>query len=236
MYLEFKVEVLGKYMKSIYPAVIICIVITVISGVVFFHKNSINIIKSPPESLAQWYKPHNKRQVWLHNMFKLRRQMQAIAFYADIKHEKNLKKWTKQFSEHYIKIATMVPQWAKKIDRDALSALHNKVKNNNYQEIDLPLKEIEQTCNNCHDDYRAITAIKYRAPDFSKLQVNSKAYSYHMKKLSHTVNQIKIASVDNMKDIANESFHNLESGIIELGKTCINCHKNKKQTYIYRYC
>ena len=36
----------------------------------------------PPTSLAQWYKPANKRQVWLHNMFKLRRELQAVVEYA----------------------------------------------------------------------------------------------------------------------------------------------------------
>ena len=39
-------------------------------------------LKKPPASLEQWYKPANKRQVWLHTMFRLRREMQAIAEYA----------------------------------------------------------------------------------------------------------------------------------------------------------
>ena len=35
-----------------------------------------------PESLAEWYKPKNERQVWLHTMFAMRRELQAIAEYA----------------------------------------------------------------------------------------------------------------------------------------------------------
>ena len=31
-----------------------------------------------PESLARWYKPENKRQVWLHTMFAMRRELQAV--------------------------------------------------------------------------------------------------------------------------------------------------------------
>ena len=36
----------------------------------------------PPSTIAQWYKPANKRQVWLHTMFRLRREMQAMGEYA----------------------------------------------------------------------------------------------------------------------------------------------------------
>ncbi|MCK5336958.1 MAG: hypothetical protein KAQ67_12390, partial [Gammaproteobacteria bacterium] len=35
-------------------------------------------LDTPPASLEKWYKPANKRQVWLHTMFRLRREMQAI--------------------------------------------------------------------------------------------------------------------------------------------------------------
>ena len=46
------------------------------------------VLDKPPESLKQWYKPDNKRQVWLHTMFRLRREMQAINEYADQKDAK----------------------------------------------------------------------------------------------------------------------------------------------------
>ena len=36
----------------------------------------------PPASIAQWYKPQNERQVWLHTMFGLRRSMTAIQEYV----------------------------------------------------------------------------------------------------------------------------------------------------------
>ncbi len=64
--------------------------VLVISGIVYKHKDKAIIIKTPPAELAQWYKPENKRQVWLHNMFKLRREMQAVQFYATEKDKKHL--------------------------------------------------------------------------------------------------------------------------------------------------
>ena len=36
----------------------------------------------PPESLAQWYKPANKRQVWLHTLFRLRREILTVFDYT----------------------------------------------------------------------------------------------------------------------------------------------------------
>ena len=70
-----------------------CLLVVIVGGIVYLHKDRVTLIKSPPASLAQWYKPENERQVWLHNMFKLRREMQAIRLYSDNKDAKHQDKW-----------------------------------------------------------------------------------------------------------------------------------------------
>ena len=42
-----------------------CLLVMIVAGIVYFHKDRVILIKSPPASLAQWYKPENKQQVWL---------------------------------------------------------------------------------------------------------------------------------------------------------------------------
>ena len=64
----------------------------------------------PPASLEQWYKPANKRQVWLHTMFRLRREMQAIGEYAEQNDRAAMDKWIKRLEKDYKKIADMVPE------------------------------------------------------------------------------------------------------------------------------
>ena len=49
-------------------------------------------LATPPASLEKWYKPANKRQVWLHTMFRLRREMQAIREYAKQNNRPGMKK------------------------------------------------------------------------------------------------------------------------------------------------
>ncbi|MDX2458131.1 MAG: hypothetical protein QNL87_11555, partial [Gammaproteobacteria bacterium] len=95
-----------------------CLLVVIVGGIIYIHKDRVILIKSPPASLAQWYKPENRRQVWLHNMFKLRREMQAVRFYADIKDVKHLEKWVMLLSEHYLKLGEMVPEWKKKLDME----------------------------------------------------------------------------------------------------------------------
>ena len=58
-------------------------------------------LKVPPKEMGKWYKPANKRQVWLHTMFRLRREMQAMAMYADKAQQADLEKWANKFSEDY---------------------------------------------------------------------------------------------------------------------------------------
>ena len=119
-------------MRWIYFIVLQFILVLAIAGLVYKHKDKATIIKSPPKELAQWYKPENKRQVWLHNMFKLRREMQAVQFYAEQKDSKHLKKWALAFNEHYLKIGKMMPTWNKKLDVATLASLQNHAMNQDY--------------------------------------------------------------------------------------------------------
>jgi cytochrome c556 len=198
----------------------------------------VNVVKTPPSSLSQWYKPENKRQVWLHNMFKLRREMQAVEFYAQNQDPERLEKWSKRLSEHYLKIADMVPEWKDKLSPQLIVNLNQQVEDNNFYEIPNTLKELSKNCQSCHTDYQSTTAAMYRAPDFSGITLiqNKETgleipYTQHMDKLSKQVNQIKIAAEDGMKELALSSLVELTTDMNLLGETCSNCHKNEIEAY-----
>tara|TARA_R110001592_G_scaffold103298_1_gene291130 strand:+ start:9722 stop:10594 length:873 start_codon:yes stop_codon:yes gene_type:complete len=204
-----------------------------IANVIYTHTGKINAVKMPPKSLSQWYKPENKRQVWLHNMFKLRREMQAVEFYAAQQDSIRLSKWATRLSEHYLKIAEMVPEWQNELDTQTLATLQDTVKQNNFDQVPHELKKLSVSCDSCHKDYQASTAALYRAPDFKDIQINgSNSYTEHMETLSKQINQIKIASEDGMKSLALSSLSELEKGIHTLGKTCSNCHKDSSEVYV----
>ncbi|MCP4486454.1 MAG: hypothetical protein GY820_03910 [Gammaproteobacteria bacterium] len=201
-------------------------------GIAYIHKDRVHITKSPPESLAQWYKPDNKRQVWLHNMFKLRREMQAVEFYASNGNAVLLRKWADSFGKHYLAIAEMVPEWGGKLDIEEMMDLQAAVSNNNFQDVPRLLKHIGGNCQSCHTDYRAIVATMYRAPDFSTNEISpSSSFNEHMKELIKQLNQIKIASEDGMKELSLKSLSNLKKGINELGQACPDCHKPDLKPY-----
>jgi cytochrome c556 len=211
--------------------------------ITYTHTDFVNAVKVPPSSLSQWYKPENKRQVWLHNMFKLRREMQAVEFYAQNKDPVLLDKWAKRLNEHYFKISEMVPEWEDKLSHEILANLRDQVEHNKFNEIPNTLEDLSQNCQSCHTDYRVTTAALYRAPDFSNITLNSETtlgsettvtaipYTQHMDMLSKQVNQIKIATEDDMKDLALSSLSDLVHGMNTLGETCSNCHKNEIEAY-----
>lgn len=209
-----------------------CLLIAVVAAVAYFHKDKVNLQKAPPESLAKWYKPENKRQVWLHNMFKLRREMQAVKLYSTNNEDELLDKWTAQLSKHYLGISDMVPEWNKELDLGALTRLQNSVKDRDQQSVSLALDDLNNTCNSCHQDYRTTVATMYRAPDFSSIKLSqSGTYKEHMKGLVQQVNQIKIASEDGKRDVALSSLSELKHGINVQGETCVQCHKNETKDY-----
>ena len=170
-------------------------------------------------------------------MFKLRREMQAVEFYANEQDPERLEKWSKRLTEHYLKIADMVPEWQGKLSSQIITNLNHQVVHNQFSEIPNTLEELSQNCQSCHTDYRSTTAAKYRAPDFSGITLLSRAlgseipYTQHMDKLSKQVNQIKIASEDGMKDLALSSLAELTEGMGLLGETCSNCHKSEIEAY-----
>lgn len=222
----------ANIMRWIYFIVLQSILVLIVVGVVYQHSDKTIIVKTPPKELAKWYKPENKRQVWLHNMFKLRREMQAVQFYADKKDDELLGAWTLKLNKHYLEIGKMIPDWNKKLDKATLSHLQASVVNQEYTSVSAAVNTLQKNCDSCHIDYQAITALTYRAPNFSKIEMKpSVSFDSHMQTLIKNVNQIKIASEDGMPDLALSSLDELKQGMNELGQVCSDCHKQDKKTY-----
>lgn len=186
----------------------------------------------PPASIAQWYKPQNERQVWLHTMFSLRREMQAITEYAAADEQALTQKWAERFARHYLKIAEMVPEWKDELDYQWLERLQLAAGTGDRAGIERALKKIGQGCNACHREYRAVTAMLYRSPAFGNIRIKNSAdgsteqFADAMEQLSLLINRIKIATDDDRPGVALASLQQLRTGLADLAETCAACHKD----------
>lgn len=219
-------------MRWLYFFVLQVAIIAAVVGLVYKHQDKATVIKTPPKELEQWYKPANKRHVWLHTMFALRREMQAVKFYAEQQNAPHLLSWVGKLNEHYRKISTMVPQWQSKLDLTAIAALSNASVANDYNEVIQQVTRVQQSCDSCHNDYQAITALTYRAPNFKPIQVTQdRDFISHMDLLTQQVNQVKIASLDGFTELALTSVDELSHSMNELGQVCVDCHKKDRRKY-----
>ena len=219
-------------MRWRYFIILQTIILLVAAGLVFKHQDKAKLIKTPPIELAKWYKPENKRQVWLHTMFKLRREMQAVEFYAQQQDAEHMQVWTKQLAEHYLKIADMVPAWQKKLTINTMEDLKFASEQQDFSSVLIKHKALQKSCDSCHDDYQAITALTYRTPDFSNIQITPElSFVDHMDTLTRQVNQIKISAQDGNKALALSSLAGLNDEMITLGETCVDCHKKDRKPY-----
>lgn len=201
-------------------------------ALVYLHKDRVQLVKLPPESLAEWYKPQNKRHVWLHNMFKLRREIQAVKHYAQLGLAEPLALWTERLNEHYQKIREMVPEWGGRLDQDTMSALIAAQQANQYDKFGSLLGDLQKSCDSCHTQFRAVTAALYRAPDFQEMRVkSSQSLPETMKALNQKVNSIKIAIGAEDQIWALNSLGELKAGINEVGVLCENCHSYLPKVY-----
>ncbi len=219
-------------MRWRYFIILQAIILLLAVGLVYKHQDKVTLVKTPPTELAQWYKPENKRQVWLHNMFKLRREMQAVEFYAQNKDAEHLQKWVVQLNQHYVKISDMVPVWQNKLSLETMSELIKASEENDFSSVLVQHKVMQKSCDSCHDDYQAITALTYRTPDFSNIQITHEiSFVEHMDTLTRQVNQIKISAQDGNKPLALASLADLTDSMESLGGSCVDCHKKDRQAY-----
>ncbi len=186
---------------------------------------------TPPDSLEQWYKPANKRQVWLHTMFRLRREMQAIGEYAEQNDQPGMYKWIKRLDKDYNKIADMVPEWKKLIKPRLLPELEMFAEKGDAYRVDKTLKMIQRTCDDCHFDYQPLVTAIYRSPHYDDIRLkdingNPQRFEDNMQELSNSVNRILIALDDGHKAVALQASRNLADQLQNLGRSCDSCHKD----------
>ncbi len=189
-------------------------------------------LSQPPASLAKWYKPTNKRQVWLHTMFRLRRAVQAVEDYGNEGNYSAMQKWAKKLAKDYRSIPDMIPEWQDDVDTDWVDRLVQAAQEENLQQARLALRKLKLTCKSCHREYRAIVAAQYRSPDYSDINLldsktNQKIkFKQSMENLSHTVNRIMIALQDDQIKVARDSSQTLNRQLQDLGASCKTCHKD----------
>lgn len=187
----------------------------------------------PPESLANWYKPVNARQVWLHTMFSLRREMQAVSEYVAREDRVRLVKWAERLVDHYRKIGKMVPEWNDELELEWADKLVLAAEQGDYSGVARAQRKISRSCRSCHRESRALAAAIYRTPDYSSLTVrNSKtlrveSFDDAMERLSTLVNRIKIAGEDGEQDLALASLDDLNGRLSDLQAVCSDCHHDQ---------
>lgn len=234
--------------KSYLP--IVCLVLVFFSTQVLANEKSEDLsqavsqvetisLKKPPQILAKWYKPENKRQVWLHTMFRLRRQSLAIMDYAKENDALLLNKWFKDFKKDYLSIATMVPSWASLLDKNSLAELEQAVGEGNSLAISKSLKQLQQSCVQCHDDYQALAKLMFRTPSFANVKIKNsqtgknRHYDEAMESVSQVVNRIKIAMHDKKYVRAASYLPPLKQHLDDFSNGCQDCHKKPQEQIDY---
>lgn len=193
------------------------------------------IIKKPPASIGNWYKPENKRQVWLHTMFRLRREMQAISEYSAYEDKERLALWVGKFVEDYQRIGKMVPEWNDELEFELVERLQQAAKSGDYQSIGSIQQKIGRSCTGCHNEFRAVTAALYRGSNFRDVVVeNSETmeelpYKDAMAGLNTAMNRIVIAISDERFEVAEQAYELMAHRVDDLAKSCGACHKTDRQ-------
>lgn len=187
-------------------------------------------LELPPSSIRAWYKPENKRQVFLHKMFALRESLGAVELYAERGERERMVEWAGKFKEDYAAVPSMVPEWASITDNAAADALLVAAKSNDTAELDRQLDALRDDCNACHTRFSATTTALFRSPDYSGLKVQDSAredsvsYARMMGRLAGSVTMLKISRKDGDLPAAQQAVSVLTRQLRDLEKGCVDCH------------
>lgn len=185
-----------------------------------------------PGSLGKWYKPENKRQVWLHTMFAMRREVQAVQEYADQADLVGVKKWSAKLIKHYRQIPEMVPEWLDEVELDTATELEEIVEAGDFTKIKSVMSDLARSCKGCHKEFRVLAALRYRSADFSDLKIMQAGkeikFSEFKKGLIRTLNRINISAEDARWETAVAELDVLELKLQAYGTSCASCHKDSE--------
>ncbi len=187
------------------------------------------LVRLPPESLGQWYKPQNERQVWLHTMFRLREAMQAVEDYTASGDHQRALRWAERLRDLYDKIPQMVPEWRDEVEPGTIKRLVSAARNGDRKETEAALRRLDTTCDGCHSDYQAVAAALYRSPDYRELVVpgsDGATYPEAMREISRSLNQVKIALKDGFPERARSALADLRIELERLSGSCASCHRD----------
>lgn len=184
-----------------------------------------------PDSLGQWYKPQAKRQIWLHTMFAMRRELQAVREYAEQKDGPHMAKWAQRLADHYRQLPEMVPEWREETVPEQMHKLLTRAEAGEFTATLRAADGLKRNCRACHRKFQAMAALKHRWPKFDRLRVPDKqggshTYAETMQALSRSVNRIKIASEDQRWSVAGQALGDLRTQLDTLGQGCETCHKD----------
>jgi mono/diheme cytochrome c family protein len=190
-------------------------------------------LQLPPASLEKWYRPVNKRDVWLHTMFRLRREMQAVSEYAALEDRTRLQKWLARLEKDYLSIGEMVPEWKDELEDGLFGKMQAAAQAGDAGTLARVQEKLGKSCQSCHAEYKLTAALRYRAPDFASVKVESEEtmeeedYSRVMSRLSMLLNRVKIAGEDGRRKAAVDALDQLEARLADLGASCSACHKEE---------
>ncbi len=196
------------------------------------------VLNLPPASLQQWYRPANKHDVWLHTMFRLRREMQAVTEYAALEKPELLRKWLLRLQKDYQSIGKMVPEWADELETGLIEKMLASAGKEEWPDLARYQRRLGKSCQSCHREYKLAAALRYRAPDFSEVMVESEEtldeehYSQVMKRLSLLLNRVKIAAEDQRQRAAATALDALQQRLQDLGTSCVACHDSAQTRQI----
>ncbi|OMH38271.1 hypothetical protein [Motiliproteus sp. MSK22-1] len=190
----------------------------------------------PPDSLAKWYKPQNKRQVWLHSMFKLRQAMQAIDYYLQQNDPALVRKWADTLQSTYAKLPEMVPEWRDASRQHISVSLHEAAQNGNLEKVADQRQRLQKFCDACHQQWQPLVTAIYRSPDYARVMVSDSAtgeslsYPKMMQKISTTLGLLKLKREDGFIEEARKTTEILELELQDLAVSCSNCHRDEAST------
>ncbi|TFH44023.1 MAG: hypothetical protein E4G94_04045 [ANME-2 cluster archaeon] len=196
--------------------------------------------KGLPQSLDKYYiEPQFPGMPfeYLAEMYKLGESMMGIPVNLGQGDFVNAGNSFNEFSECYENSSKMVPEWRKYYDQKAVDELGRALADNDPDAINEAMREVGETCSDCHLDTLTPVYYKYYWGDFREVMIETPdgLMPWKVAKMYYLLmgfDGIGVNIKEGDQDGAQQSFELFDSMFDNMSANCSACHNSEPRYYV----
>jgi hypothetical protein len=201
-------------------------------------KHGEDAVSSLPGSLDNLYPPKSPAPVFYLEMHNLSRPLSGIICDLFENDFENARNDFDAFRKQYVKISSIVPEWAGMYPISAVDQLDTAMKTGDRGKIMSAIDGIGRVCDGCHLKYMPQAQHRYHWGEFSAITATDPltgedvSFQQLMLRMESNMTGIGIDLQQGQPENAGKQLGGFEARFQAVKQTCVACHEQERRYYV----